>query len=555
MKYVLTTVLVAAAVFNGDALGGKEYAFRWFYMSRGLGNDADVIDIGEKVKTAAAAGLNGMVLSGGLDRLSMQSDAYLRRLDRVKAICDAHAVELIPLIFSVGYGGSVLAHNRELAAGVPVEDALYVVKAGTAEFAPDASVGFVNGGMESHDGTRVSGFNFHDRPGEVSFVDTVVFKEGAAALRFENFGDAAHGHGRVMQEIRVRPHRLYRVTCWVKTDGLEPNGCFRVTVLTRDGRYIAPFDPRVPATTEWRKITLGFNSLEYDTVRVYAGCWGGKAGRFWVDDLRIEEVGMVNVLRRPGTPIVVRNEGTGQVLRAGLDYVEPVDTRRNWRFDHDGPSIEMLPGGGARDGDRLRVSFYHGMSINRGQVSVCMSEPQLYEVWAEEARLLHQRLNANKYFLSMDEIRAGGACQACRRRGMSMAEILGDCIRRQYEILRTNNPDAEVLIWSDMLDPNHNARDDYYLVEGDFTGSWKHVPKDIAIVCWHHAKRRQSLAHFSSLGFRTLAGAYYDGNTLENPADWLNALDETPGATGIIYTTWQNKYELLAPFGRLLSER
>lgn len=555
MKYVLTTVLVAAAVFNGDALGGKEYAFRWFYMSRGLGNDADVIDIGEKVKTAAAAGLNGMVLSGGLDRLSMQSDAYLRRLDRVKAICDAHAVELIPLIFSVGYGGSVLAHNRELAAGVPVEDALYVVKAGTAEFAPDASVGFVNGGMESHDGTRVSGFNFHDRPGEVSFVDTVVFKEGAAALRFENFGDAAHGHGRVMQEIRVRPHRLYRVTCWVKTDGLEPNGCFRVTVLTRDGRYIAPFDPRVPATTEWRKITLGFNSLEYDTVRVYAGCWGGKAGRFWVDDFRIEEVGMVNLLRRPGTPIVVRNERTGQVLRAGLDYVEPVDTRRNWRFDHDGPSIEMLPGGGARDGDRLRVSFYHGMSINRGQVSVCMSEPQLYEVWAEEARLLHQRLNAKKYFLSMDEIRAGGACQACRRRGMSMAEILGDCIRRQYEILRTNNPDAEVLIWSDMLDPNHNARDDYYLVEGDFTGSWKHVPKDIAIVCWHHAKRRQSLAHFSSLGFRTLAGAYYDGNTLENPADWLNALDETPGATGIIYTTWQNKYELLAPFGRLLSER
>ena len=100
-----------------------------------------------------------------------------------------------------------------------------------------------------------------------------------------------------MQEIRVRPHRLYRVSCWVKTEGLNPEGCFRFTILTKDGRYIAPFDPRVPATTDWRKVTVGFNSLQYDTVRIYAGCWGGRQGRFWVDDFRIEEIGMVNLLR------------------------------------------------------------------------------------------------------------------------------------------------------------------------------------------------------------------------------------------------------------------
>ena len=36
---------------------------------------------------------------------------------------------------------------------------------------------------------------------------------------------------------------------------------------------------------------MGFNSLECDKVRIYAGVWGGKAGRFWMDDLAIEEVG------------------------------------------------------------------------------------------------------------------------------------------------------------------------------------------------------------------------------------------------------------------------
>ena len=115
------------------------------------------------------------------------------------------------------------------------------------------------------------------------------------------------------------------------------------------------------------------------------------------------------------------------------------------------------------------------------------------------------------------------------------------------------NPDAAVYAWSDMLDPNHNAHGDYYLVDGDFTGSWEHVPPDLRIVCWHYASRRESLDFFSKLGFRTVAGAYYDGDDLSNSVDWLEALRGTPGAEGIMYTTWQNKYDLLAAFGDLVS--
>ena len=89
-----------------------------------------------------------------------------------------------------------------------------------------------------------------------------------------------------------------------------------------------------------------------------------------------------------------------------------------------------------------------------------------------------------------------------------------------------------MLIWSDMLDPNHNAHGNYYLVEGDYTGSWQYVPKDLTIVCWYYEKRKESLAFFSSHGFRTLAGAYYDGDTLDNPRGWLEVLDKTPEAVG-----------------------
>jgi len=341
----------------------------------------------------------------------------------------------------------------------------------------------------------------------------------------------------------------------VKTEGLSPQGAFRVQVLA-DGRSLAPYDPRVPATTDWRRVAMVFNSLHYDKVRLYAGLWGGREGRLWLDGLRIEEVGLMNVLRRPGTPITVRSEDRRMVYREGVDYEPIVDPRLNPSLPYGQPvPIRLTRNSRIRNKQRLRVSFYHGMCVNRGQVTVCMSEPELYEIWRKEVRLLHKHLQPKKYLLSMDEIRAGGSCAACKARKMTMAQILGDCITGQVAILREVNPKAEILIWSDMLDPNHNAHGEYYLVEGDFSGSWKHVPKDLVIICWYYDKRDASLKFFSELGYRTLAGAYYDGDTLENPRGWLESLDKTPGACGIMYTTWQNKYELLAPFGDLVSKR
>jgi hypothetical protein len=546
-------IFILLLTFLSSLCEGKDYPYRWVYVSRSLHNDGDVADIKSIVKTSSEHGLNGMVLAAGLDRLDRQPPHYFARLEQVKQICAQYNIEIIPIVFSVGYGGSVLSGDRNLAAGIPVKDALFVVESGKAHLVPDPLVKLENGGFEEYAGNRLRGYGFHDRPGEVSFIDKDVFKSGQASLRFENFGRYEHGHARVMQEVEVRPHRCYKLTCWVKTDSLQPEGAFRMSVLSSEGRNLAPWDPAVPSTTDWRKIVMGFNSLDYDSVRVYVGVWGGRTGWFWVDELKVEEVGLLNVLRRPGTPVTVRSEKPAVTYEEGRDYAAIKDPRLNFRFDRDPAVIEILPGGRIKDGQRLRISYYHGMAINRGQVTACMSEPKVYEIWRKQAGLIHKHLAPDRYLLSMDEIRAGGACRACKERGMTMAQILGDCITKQVRLIRYVNPDAEILIWSDMLDPNHNAHDNYYLVDGDFTGSWNYIPKDLVIVCWYYNKRVESLGFFSSLGFRTLAGAYYDGDTLDNPRGWLEVLDKTPEACGIMYTTWRNKYELLAPFGDLVS--
>lgn len=553
---IARAIVAALGLLAGGAAAVAEpgpLPLRWVFVYRNLQQDSHVEEIGRIADTAARHGLNGLVLSAGLDRLTAQGESYRRRLREVHRICQERGLDLIPMMFSIGYGGGA-ADRRQWAEGLPVRGAPFRVRGGEARLEPDPRIGIRNGGFEDHDGRRVRSYDFHDRPGEISFVDSTIRREGRSALRFENFAADRHGHGRLMQEVAVRPERCYRVSLWVRTENLDPIGAFAVQVLDRTGRTLATTTPRLAPTGDWQRVTVGFNSRTNERVRLYVGVWGGRRGKFWLDDLRLEETALLNVLTRPSTPVRVRSEASGYPYEVGQDYEPVVDPGFDFRFDRDPPPIRLAPRTRIRDGERLLVDFYHALAVHRGQVTLCMSEPALYDAWREQAAALAALIGPRRHvLLSMDEVRAGGTDEACRRRGLSMAEILGDCITRLFRIVRESNPEARVWSWSDMLDPHHNARGDYYLADGSFAGSWLHVPRDLGIVVWHTAKRRESLTHFSRLGFRTLAGAYYDDVTLTNPRQWLEALRETPGAEGIMYTTWKDRYEQLGAFGDLVS--
>ena len=549
LRILLFIFIASAAGQMATAATGYPDRFVWVF-GWGLRKDADVPEITNLLSTAARSGLNGAVLSASLDSLCKQPPDYFRRLSEVKQSCDRLGLELIPSVFSVGYGGGALSHDRNLAEGLPVEDAVFVVKGSEARLAPDASVRLVNGGFEEFTGHKFAAFSFHDQPGEVSFADEEIKHSGRASLRLENFTSNPHGHGRISQEVQVKPHRCYRITAWVKTQGLQPASAFRLQVLAKN-RALAPRDFNLPPTAEWRKLTMLFNSLDHDTVRLYAGLWGGKAGKVWIDDWSIEEAGPLNVLRRPGTPVTVRSEDGSLTYAEGKDYSPLVDPNYSpYRVDRDAPPLRLLPGSRIKDGQRLRVSWYHPMVINDSQVTLCMAEPALYDVFDHEAKLLAEHLRPRRILLNMDEMRMGGTCRACR--GRNMSELLGECVTKQVQALRRHSPDAEVLIWSDMLDPNHNAHGDYYLVEGDYTGSWKHVPKDLVVAVWGGKPREKSLRFFADEGFRTLVACYYDADDLNEVKGWLQLARQTPNVRGFMYTPWQRKYALLPAFGDLL---
>lgn len=548
---MLGSVIIVSVKQKFVAAEDARYPDRWVWVfGYGLGRDSDVAEVIKLLDRAGKSGYTGAAVSFGLDSLCKRDETFFRRLEEVKAACARNHLDIVPSIFSVGYGGGILAHNKYLAEGLPVKDALFEVRGNEARLIPDPPVEIQNGGFEEFSGNRFTGWRFHDQPGEVSFVDTAVRHTGRASLRMENFRANPHGHGRVMQEVRVHPYRCYKMTLWVKTEELQPTSAFMVQVLA-DNRTLAPIEFNLSPTTDWTKLVLIFNSHKFDVVRVYAGVWGGRSGRFWIDDWTIEEMGPINVLRRPGTPVTVKSEDGSIVYEEGRDYQRLEDPNYSpFRVDRPAPPLRLMPGSRIRDGQRLRVSWYHSQKIHDSQVTVCMAEPELYEIFDHEAARLAKYVNPKKVILSMDEVRMGGTCEACR--GRDMGELLGECITRQVQILRKYMPDVQVYIWSDMLDPNHNAHGDYYLVEGDFTGSWKHVPKDLVIAVWGGAPRPKSVQFFAEQGFPILIACYYDAPNLDDVKGWAKVVEGVPGVRGFMYTPWTRKYDLLEEFAKIL---
>jgi len=166
--------LILIALFaTQDLRAAYSDRFVWIF-GWGLDKDSDVGEITKVLDAAGEHGLNGAVFSLNLDSLSKQNADYFRRLEAIQRVCESNKLDFIPSVFSIGYGGGILSHNPNLAEGLPVMDAPFMVAGGEGQFVADPYVRLVNGGFEDVVGNNFNGFGFLDQPGEVSFADTEV---------------------------------------------------------------------------------------------------------------------------------------------------------------------------------------------------------------------------------------------------------------------------------------------------------------------------------------------------------------------------------------------
>jgi hypothetical protein len=299
--------------------------------------------------------------------------------------------------------------------------------------------------------------------------------------------------------------------------------------------------------------------LNESAVNLYAGFWGQGSGTLWIDDVALEELALVNVLRRKGCPLTVKSADGAITYEEGRDFEPVADPKLGkvpwegeFEFEHDGAVIRPAARSRIRSGDRLRVSWYHPVITHESQVMCCLSEPKLEEILRDQARRVNALFHPRTFFMSHDEIRVANWCRACQDRRLSPGALLAENVRRCTAILKSVNPQARIVVWSDMFDPNHNAVEHYYLVNGSLAGSWEGLARGVIIANWNGGKARESLDFFSKRGHPQLIAGYYDGDDLTNFKEWDSAARNTPGVIGFMYTTWQHKYGLLERYGEAM---
>lgn len=485
---------------------------------------------------AQAAGYNGVVCSYNVAK---------EKAPEVRQAAKKYGLEIIATVF----GG---AHDKSYVEGVPVKDVLYVAHGSTAAHEADKTAAVVNGDFEAANENRFTGWGYQDDIGVTTFADHDVVHGGKTALRMENISKNQNGLCRITQPLKMQPHRQYRVSFWIKTDHLQP-AVPEVKVLTDTPQGCVSWQTfRVEPTQDWKQYDIVFNSYDETAGRIYLGFWGGKAGKIWWDDLKVEEIGLVNAIRRPGCPVTVRGE-KGTVYEEGKDFQKIVDPQFHPWIAYRGvePTIKLTPETRIKEGERLRVSYYHPVIIYEDRVTYCLSEPKVFEDWRDEVKQAEETLHPAGYFMSHDELRCMNQCALCRSKNMTAGELLAWNVHKAAAIIRDIRPDASIWVWNDMFDPMHNATDHFYAVNGTLAGSWKGLDKDVGIVNWHGGLKGKNCKFFADLGLKQILSGYYDGD--EDGAaikEWFDLTTGIPGIVGAMYTTWEDKYGAMAPWAQ-----
>lgn len=539
-----------SSVFGNEALHR-----RWVYVQTNLQVTENADRLESLMRRAQAAGYNGILLADyKLNILDRVTENYFRNAKRIRDLARQLDLELIPAIGSFGYSAGILAHNPNLAEGLPVRDMPVIARDGHVVLA-DPPQNLIPGDFEAYREHRFSGWNFQDEPGRGTFVDRQVTHGGAASLRIEN-PPGVRGNLRVNKKVRVRPFAQYHASVWLKTEAFTSARDVRMFAIGQDGRVLAHNHLQVKATQDWTEHHVVFNSLESDEVLFYLGVWDGQDGKLWVDDAQLVEKPFVNLVRRDDCPLKVTDEKGSTQYEEGRDFAPLHDPKLGnvpyageYDVDHDPPQLTLLPGSRIRDGQRLRVSYFHTVVIHDSQVGCSLSDPEVFRIVEDQARQVQELFAPRIWMLSHDEIRVANWSDADQRSGKSAGQLLAENVRRCIEIIRKMNPRAELCVWSDMFDPSHNARDQYYLVRGDLAGSWQGLSPDVTIINWNHGRAKESLPFFGGRGHAQILAGYYD----QAPAaisQWLSQAASDDRVNGVMYTTWQNNYRDLEAFAR-----
>jgi hypothetical protein len=556
---------------GSDSSGGgrkvTDSKWKWVYVECNFVVENDVTSVQGAIRQAAAAGYNGVVLADvKFENLQSQASFYFQNVRKIKELADELGIEIIPRIFNLGYPDVLLANDVTLAESMPVTEMALKVSNKKAVISESDNLLKDCPFDETLQG-RPIGWDSYDAFGRSLHIDYTVYHSGGASYRFDNFDEAPYHQVRLMKKIVMKPFRQYRVSTDIKTEDVENPEVIAVYVVGAGDRHIcfARF-AGIAKTQDWTQYSIVFNSQDLSGAQFYIGGWAVKAGRFWMDNIKIEECLGVNLVRRQGCPVKVTDQ-SGQI-----EYTEGEDYE-SWSFPKlgnfkwpgtyhtdaaDNPII-ITKNSKIKEGQIIKASYYHAPVVGTNQVGICLTHEKTYGLLKEEIKQINKLFNPRKVLIGCDEMRVIGQCGLCRARKQTSGAILADTIKKCKAIITQELPDAEIFVWSDMFDLYDNAgKDNYYYCRGSLKGSWEGIDSDIRIVDWNFGQCEKSLSFFNAKGNRIVIADFYDrADARAEMGRWLKAVDTLSGpkVEGFLYTTWQKDYSKMSDYQKILVEK
>ena len=221
----------------------------------------------------------------------------------------------------------------------------------------------------------------------------------------------------------------------------------------------------VATTQDWTRYDFVANSGESSALSLYLGVWGESSGDAWFDDVRVEEVALVNLIRREGASLEAHGPD-GTLLTEGQDIdpisdplAGPAGIFDDW---HEPPAVTLPASSGLSPGDAVTISYHAVAPIYGYQVGACLSDPGVW-TWVEENLTAVSQAfpDTPGLFFQHDEMRHLNSCSSCRSRALDAGELLAWHMQEATTQALAIAPEATLYTWSDMWDPHHNAHDGY----------------------------------------------------------------------------------------------
>lgn len=528
-----------------------------FYRAKmELNSDRDILIA--VMRAGAKAGYNGVVLDddwGEYSILESMPANFFANVDSAKAEAKRLGMIIFPTTVNQREAGG---KNKSLYEAFPVINTRFVVQSGNAVPEGSPAVVLKNTGFETYSGNSPSDWAVNN-PGVVSFMDQTVMHGGTSSIRIEKPPVMI----KLQQSVTSDSFKAYTVSMWIKTEGFLNSGYLEIRVDGNNGTIqrplfynrSKPMGATLPsATQDWKQYRIDFNSLNCKAITIFLQI-PASAGKMWVDDFELKEVGLYNTIRRTSTPVTVRSSDGVTTYKEGTDYAVGIQ------------KLTIPAGSLIQNGDVLKVTWYqfaHAEHWESPAASAC--NPEYYSlIRTSITNILKLFPKSIALQMDYDEWREGFWDPACISAYKTAGEYMGDVVRKTEAIVRELSPTTTLYVWNDMYDPYHNAKANYYMCNGSLLESWQGVGPNTGIMNWLPVR-------FNNLKFWAGIDPAYPTNRIHRPQilcgyyeslnnirSWLAALDkaEAEGVTdvnGFMFTTWVANYADLEAVANLIKQ-